>query len=75
MGSGMRLVVMGGAIGMALSASVTWLLSGYLYGIGALDLVTFLGIPLILGGVALGAAYVPARRAGHANPVEALRSE
>jgi predicted permease len=75
MGSGMRLVLVGGAIGMVLSASVTWLLSGYLYGIGALDLVTFLGIPMILGGVALGAAYVPARRAGHANPVEALRSE
>jgi len=75
MGGGLRLVAIGGVIGMALSASVTWLLSGYLYGIGALDLVTFLGIPLILGGVALGAAYVPARRAGRANPVEALRSE
>ena len=75
MGDGMRLVLIGGAIGMALSASVTWLLSGFLYGIGALDMVTFLGIPLVLASVALGAAYVPARRAGHANPVEALRSE
>jgi ABC-type lipoprotein release transport system permease subunit len=60
---------------MALSASVTWLLSGYLYGIGALDLATFFGIPLLLGGVALGAAYVPAKRASRVNPVEALRSE
>ncbi len=75
MGGGMRLVLVGSVIGMALSASVTWLLSGYLYGIGALDLATFFGIPLLLGGVALGAAYVPAKRASRVNPVEALRSE
>ena len=75
MGGGMKLVLVGGIIGMALSASVTWLLSGYLYGIGALDLVTFFGIPLLLGGVALGAAYVPARRASRVDPVESLRSE
>jgi predicted lysophospholipase L1 biosynthesis ABC-type transport system permease subunit len=75
MGGGMRLVLVGSVIGMALSASVTWLLSGYLYGIGALDLATFFGIPFLLGGVALGAAYVPAKRASRVNPVEALRSE
>jgi predicted permease len=75
MGGGMKLVLVGGVIGMALSVSVTWLLSGYLYGIGALDLVTFFGIPLLLGAVALAAAYVPARRASRVDPVEALRSE
>lgn len=75
MGGGMRLALVGGVIGMALSASVTWVLSGYLYGIGPLDLATFLAIPLLLGGVALGAAYVPARRASRVDPVEALRSE
>jgi predicted permease len=75
MGGGMRLVLIGGGIGMALSASVTWLISGYLYGIGALDLVTFFGIPLLLGAVALAAAYVPARRASRVDPVEALRTE
>jgi predicted permease len=75
MGGGMRLVLVGGGIGVALSASVTWLLSGYLYGIGALDLLTFFGIPLFLGAVALAAAYVPARRASRVDPVEALRAE
>jgi len=60
---------------MALSASVTWLLSGYLYGIGALDMITFFGIPLLLSAVALAAAWVPARRASLVNPVEALRSD
>jgi len=75
MGGGMRLVLTGGIIGLALSASVTWLLSRYLYGIGTLDLVTFFGIPLLLGSVALGAAFVPARRASRVDPVEALRSE
>jgi len=75
MGGGMKLVLVGCAIGMALSASVTWLLSGYLYGIGALDMITFFGIPLLLSAVALAAAWVPARRASLVNPVEALRSD
>jgi hypothetical protein len=38
-------------IGIALSAAVTWLLSRFLYGIGATDVVTFVAIPLILGSV------------------------
>jgi putative ABC transport system permease protein len=50
-GSGLRLVVTGSLIGIALSAAVTWLLSRFLYGIGATDVVTFVAIPLILGSV------------------------
>jgi predicted permease len=72
---GMRLVVIGGVVGVVLAAAVTWSISSFLYGIGSTDLATFAAIPLILAGVALFAAYVPARRASSIDPVRALRSE
>ena len=71
----MRLVLVGGAIGVGLAAALTWSISGYLYGVGSRDLVTFAAIPLILTGVALLAAFVPARRAATVDPVQALKSE
>ncbi len=74
-GGGMRLVLVGGAVGVALAAAVTWSLARYLYGISTTDIVTFAAIPLILTGVALVAAVVPARRASAVDPVAALRSE
>ena len=74
-GSGMRLVIVGGVVGVALAAAGTWALSSFLYGIGTTDLVTFAIIPLVLTTVALGAAWVPARRASMVDPVTALRSE
>jgi predicted permease len=72
---GMRLVVLGGGIGVALAGAVTWSISGFLYGIGPTDIVTFAAIPLLLVGVALLAAFVPARRASLIDPVRALKSE
>jgi len=74
-GGGMRLVAWGGAVGVVLAGGVTWAIAGYLYGIGSTDLVTFAAIPLILSGVALLAALVPARRAATLDPVQALRRE
>jgi predicted permease len=74
-GGGMRLVAWGGAIGVVLAGGVTWAIAGYLYGIGSTDLVTFAAIPVILLGVALMAALIPARRAALLDPVQALRRE
>ena len=42
---------------------------------GVTDLVTFVGVPLLLGGVAMVASVAPARRAIRMNPVEAIRTE
>jgi len=72
---GMRLVIMGAGIGVVLAGGVTWAISGFLFGIGPTDVVTFVTIPVLLCGVALFAAWVPARRASSVDPVRALRAE
>jgi ABC-type antimicrobial peptide transport system permease subunit len=66
-------VVVGLVVGVAVSAFATSQLSGMLYGVGALDPIAFGAAVLVLLGVAWIAAWVPARRAARANPVEALR--
>jgi ABC-type antimicrobial peptide transport system permease subunit len=63
------------AIGLAASALATRLLSSQLFGVGTMDPLTFTIVPLLLGGVALAACYLPARRASRVDPIVALRSE
>ena len=71
----MRLVLAGGLVGILLSVGVTWSISSFLFGISPTDIATFLGIPVLLTGVALVAAWVPARRASRVDPVSSLRAE
>jgi putative ABC transport system permease protein len=61
-----------GAVGAALA---TRALRTMLFGVSTLDAITFIGAALVLGGVAMLATYVPARRAARIDPMEALRSE
>ena len=71
--SGLKLVAVGGAIGLTVAFVVTRLLSGLLFGIDTIDPLTLIGVPLVLGARALLAPYLPARRASRINPVAALR--
>jgi predicted permease len=73
--NGMRLFVLGGVVGLAVSALLSRLLSRLLYGVPPLDAVTFVAAPLILGVVAIAASWLPALRAARVDPVTALRSE
>jgi len=67
-------VVVGVVVGLAVAGAAAAQLGGALYGVGALDPLTFVGAVGVLLLVAWIAAYVPARRAAQADPVEALRA-
>jgi predicted permease len=74
-GEGMRLTLIGIAIGIACSLALAHFLSSLLYGVRATDPVTLFGVSVLLGSVALLACYIPARRAMQADPLAALRCD
>jgi predicted permease len=75
MKQGLTLVIVGAAIGVAGALGASRLLRGILYGASVVDPVTFVGVPLLLTGVAALASWLPARRASGVDPLEALRRE
>jgi ABC-type antimicrobial peptide transport system permease subunit len=75
LGEGMKLVLVGAAIGIAAALGLSRLMAGMLYGVSATDPLTFAAVPIVLLGVAMLACYIPARRAMRVDPMTALRYE
>jgi len=73
--NGLRLVLFGGAIGVAASLLVGRFLAALLFGVGTFEPVIVTSAPLVLGIAAWLAAYLPARRASRADPLVALRHD
>jgi predicted permease len=71
---GAVLAITGIAVGLLAALWAARLLDSLLYGVGAADLQTYAGAALLLGGIALAASYVPARRASRVDPMVALRA-
>ena len=72
---GVTLAALGVSLGTVVAVVMTRFISGLLVGVQALDPVTFVAVGLLLGGVAIIAAWVPAWRAASVTPMEALAAE
>jgi predicted permease len=72
---GMRLAVIGAAIGLALSAAASHVLVGVLFGVSPMDPLIFGGATALFVAIGVAACYGPARRATKVDPVIALRYE
>jgi len=75
LGGGLRLVLMGAALGVAGALAVTRLTTSVLYGVTPSDPLAIAAAVLLLGGVTLLACLLPARRAARVDPAIALRYE
>jgi predicted permease len=72
---GLRLVVIGIAIGVVVALPLAMLLRQFLYGLSPLDPAAFGTAIAVFGTVSLLASWIPARRAATVDPMEALRAE
>jgi ABC-type antimicrobial peptide transport system permease subunit len=74
-GEGIRLIVLGGVLGLTTALTAAQLLKSLLYNVGARDPLVYAVVALLLAVVALMATLIPARAAMRVEPVVALRFE
>ena len=74
-GKGMRLVIIGMAIGLVASLALTRVMGSLLFEVTPTDALTFVIVSAVLLTVALLACYIPARRATNVDPLTSLRYE
>jgi predicted permease len=72
---GMLLAGVGMGVGLIVSAALTRVMAGLLFGVSATDAATFAGVAVTLAAVAFAASAIPARRATRIDPMTALREE
>jgi putative ABC transport system permease protein len=75
LGQGLTIVAIGLGLGLVASFALTRFLASMLFQVKPVDMLTTLAVVVTLGGIALLANYVPARRASRVDPNEALRCE
>ena len=75
LGEGMRLVALGGAVGLVAALTLARLLKSLLFEVGPHDPLSFVGVALLLVAVSTLATLLPARRAASIQPMDALRAE
>ena len=71
--NGLWLTLAGVVVGLVGTFAISRVLSGFLYGVSALDPVTYIAMMAVLVGVAIVAAYRPSRRAATVDPLVVLR--
>ena len=72
---GLLLTAIGIALGVGVALALTQALATLLFGVSAVDPLTYIVVSVVLGTIALFASYLPARRAARVDPVIALRAE
>ena len=72
---GMRSTAIGLGVGIASASAVTRVLANLLFGVSTTDVGVFAGASILLAVAALGATYLPVRRATRVDPMMALRAE